>query len=66
MELGNVHTFDGRFMCDDCFDSCTVTCDNCGERIWRDDAEGDSNVTLCSHCYEYNYIKWQVCIDGYF
>lgn len=58
---GNAHTFDGRFMCDDCFDSCTVTCDNCGERIWRDDAEGDSNVTLCSHCYEYNYTTCEDC-----
>ena len=59
--VGNAHTFDGRFMCDDCFDSCTVTCDNCGERIWRDDAEGDSNVTLCSHCYEYNYTTCEDC-----
>ena len=59
--LGNAHTFDGRFMCDDCFDSCTVTCDNCGERIWRDDAEGDSIVTLCSHCYEYNYTTCEDC-----
>ena len=57
MELGNVHTFDGRFMCDDCFDSCTVTCDNCGERIWRDDAEGDSNVTLSTEEYITNYIQ---------
>ena len=59
--VGNAHTFDGRFMCDDCFDSCTVTCDNCGERIWRDDAEGDSNVTLCSHCYEYKYTTCEDC-----
>ena len=59
--LGNAHEFDGHLICDDCFDSCTVTCDNCGERIWRDDAEGDSIVTLCSHCYEYSYTTCEDC-----
>ena len=39
----NVHNFDGRTMCEDCFNRCTVSCDNCGERIWRDNTEGDSN-----------------------
>ena len=52
---GNVHEFDSHIMCEDCFDRVTVTCDNCGTRIFRDEAEGDSNYTLCHHCYEYSY-----------
>ena len=48
-------------MCEECFNRCTVTCDNCNQRIWRDRAEGDSNYTLCSHCYEYNFTSCEDC-----
>ena len=51
----NAKEFDGQIMCESCLDEKTVLCDNCQERIWREDAEGDSNYTLCSHCYEYSY-----------
>lgn len=54
-------SFDGQKMCEHCFDERTTTCDNCGERIWSEDAEGDSNYTLCSHCYEYSYTTCEDC-----
>ena len=44
---GHTHSFDGQIFCEDCFNRCTTTCDNCGDRIWRDNAEGDSNYVLC-------------------
>ena len=50
---GNMYTFDEHVLCDVCLERLTVTCDNCGRRIWRTDAECDSYIALCSHCYEY-------------
>lgn len=49
------HDVGGRRLCDDCYCEHTVVCDCCGERIMRNEAEGDNMVTLCRHCYEYNY-----------
>jgi len=28
------YSFDGKHMCQHCYDEQTVTCDHCGERIW--------------------------------
>jgi len=53
--------FDGRIFCEDCFNRCTTTCDNCQTRIFRTDAEGDSNYVLCSHCYTYSYTSCENC-----
>ena len=40
---------DGECMCSDCCQERTVVCDCCGERIWRDDDDGDNCIVLCSH-----------------
>ena len=40
---GNSYTLDGNTMCEECFERLTTNCDNCSTRIWRDNAEGDSN-----------------------
>ncbi len=53
--------FDGKVMCENCFYEKTTVCDNCGDRIWRDDNEGDRVYTLCSHCREYNYTTCEDC-----
>ena len=34
---GNSYTLDGNTMCEECFESLTVTCYNCDARIWRGD-----------------------------
>ena len=47
--------FEGKIYCTDCLDELTTVCDCCGDRICRDEAEGDSETTLCHHCYDYNY-----------
>ena len=57
----HIHEFDGQLMCEQCLDEHTVVCDNCHERIWRDNAEGDSLSTLCSHCYQYCYTTCERC-----
>lgn len=39
----------------------TTTCNHCGTRIWRDDAEGDSHTTLCRNCYDNLYTTCESC-----
>ena len=58
---GNSYTLDGKIMCEECFERLTTNCDNCSTRIWRDNAEGDSNYILCHHCYEYSYTTCEDC-----
>lgn len=53
--------FDGQYLCESCLIERTVLCDNCQERVWRDDVRGDSEHTLCSYCYEYNYTNCEDC-----
>ena len=62
-ELGadEICEFDGKIMCQQCFDESTTTCDCCGDRIWEEDARGDDGITLCSRCYEYNYTTCEAC-----
>lgn len=55
------HSFDGQILCATCFSEQTTTCDNCGDRIWRDSAEGDTHLTICHHCYEYEYVNCEDC-----
>ena len=40
----DTHTFDGHTMCGDCFNSSTVICENCGDRIWRENAQGGTRL----------------------
>ena len=58
---GNSYTLDGNTMCEECFERLTTNCDNCSTRIWRDNAEGDSNYILCHNCYEYSYTTCEDC-----
>lgn len=41
--------FEGKIYCADCLNDLTTVCDCCGDRIRRDEAEGDSETTLCHH-----------------
>jgi len=54
-------TFEEQVFCEHCFNERTVVCYNCFERMWREDAEGDSRVTLCSNCYENSYTNCENC-----
>lgn len=53
--------FDNQVMCEHCLDEQTTACDCCNERIWRDEAEGDSYTNLCSRGYEYHYTTCEHC-----
>jgi len=48
-------------LCETCLAELTAVCDRCGERIWFDDSEGDSNTTLCQDCYDEYYHRCSDC-----
>lgn len=53
--------FEGQYFCHNCLEKETVICHCCGERIWRDDALGDSMTPLCETCEEYHYSHCADC-----
>ena len=53
--------FNDRIMCEDCLDELTTFCDCCLDRIWRSEADGNRSLTLCSYCYENNYVTCTNC-----
>ena len=36
--------FEGQALCPDCFQSATLLCARCGERIWQDENAGDNGA----------------------
>ena len=52
---------DGEIYCPDCLERLTTTCDCCGRRILRCDAESDGCIMLCRNCYEYSYTRCEGC-----
>lgn len=53
-------TFDGKLLCQSCFDDQTVVCDNCGTRIWVEESCGDG-LNLCDECFSENYSHCHTC-----
>ena len=52
---------DGEIYCPNCLERLTTTCDCCGRRILRCNAESDGCIMLCRHCYEYSYTRCEGC-----
>lgn len=44
--------FDGVDMCKACFDKETTICNDCDTILWVENAEGNSDISLCENCYE--------------
>ena len=48
--------FDDTLICPDCLEDSTVICGRCGDRIWRDDDQGNEDSGhLCQSCYDRYY-----------
>jgi len=58
---GEQHEFDGKVMCETCFENLTSVCRHCGERLWNDENNGDSNFVLCQRCYDNHYTTCERC-----
>ena len=59
--MENCTLFDGQELCPSCLDEKTTLCDHCGDRIWRDEAEGNDSIILCHYCYENEYVTCTEC-----
>ena len=53
--------FDGKAICQYCFDAYTTLCGHCGERIWRDYAYSDDSTDLCQRCFDTYYYRCTDC-----
>lgn len=58
---GEVKKFDGKTLCEYCFDAETVVCQHCGTRIWRVDNAGSSDFPLCPDCFDDHYTNCERC-----
>ena len=58
VELSDSEYFDGQFYCRACLDELTIVCENCDERIWREDSVEDR---ICQHCYDNHYSRCEDC-----
>ena len=61
IEEEDVCTFDGKTLCQTCFDANTVICDYCDRHIWSTENTGDSQTTLCDDCYNAHYTNCDAC-----
>ena len=58
----NSYQFDNNIYCANCFHDLTVECEDCGRRIYRDDAiTTTSSYVICQHCYDRNYLTCERC-----
>lgn len=53
--------FRNQPFCQCCYNSETVICDHCGERIWATESITDGTITLCRTCREEQYVRCHVC-----
>lgn len=53
--------FDGAALCPECLTAYTLLCSHCGERIWREENEGNEQTPLCRNCYEESYTHCTRC-----
>lgn len=59
--VDQLHEFDGRNLCSECFREETVVCSVCGERIWTYDNAGTAETPLCQRCYDHYYTSCDRC-----
>ncbi len=59
-DRSRIVTFDGKILCDECFNELTVICECCGKRLWADDA-ANSDMVLCQSCFDDNYTVCESC-----
>ena len=58
IELADGEYFAGKFHCRRCLEELTIVCEDCGERIWREDSIEDR---ICQTCYDEDYCRCECC-----
>lgn len=57
----NLTDFRGHLLCPTCLEAQTLVCRSCGERIWRNENAGTTDIPLCQSCYEEDYTTCDDC-----
>lgn len=58
---GEEYIFHEDFYCEDCLEELTTFCVYCGKRIFKDNDEGDNNISLCHRCFTDHYVACERC-----
>lgn len=53
--------FQGNYYCEECLESNTNICDECGDRYWSSDMRNDGIIAICSSCYDDDYNSCTSC-----
>ena len=40
--------FQGRYYCEECLESDTNVCQDCGDRVWNSEIHSDGNTVVCN------------------
>lgn len=59
--ISKMFEVEGDWLCEDCVDRLTVTCDRCGDRIYQESAVEDDHHTLCEGCFDEHYVRCHDC-----
>ena len=51
----------GKYVCEECFEENYVVCDECGERIHKDDAHLYNDEIYCDGCYDSKFEECYEC-----
>lgn len=52
---------EGQVLCEGCYDSNTLVCDCCGERIMAANAHRDDYIDICNTCFNDHYSRCNNC-----
>lgn len=58
---GQVFEIDGEYICEDCFEDETFTCDCCGTRHLTANSHSDENTIICGVCFDNHYHRCERC-----
>ena len=56
-----IYEFDGKELCEDCYNTHTAVCSYCEDRIWEEHNAGTDSFPLCQHCYDNHYTSCEHC-----
>ena len=59
--LHDLTFFDEDPLCEDCLDNETIVCQDCENRVRREDNAGSDEHPLCERCYEHHYTRCTSC-----
>lgn len=61
-QASRARLFQGQRLCESCFQSRTVICSYCGQRVWNnDEIRYDEGQPICPRCFEEHFMTCEGC-----